>query len=185
MGSRAVSFELSGVDSEANEFIGSRSRRWNQLEPGGAPCSHRTAGRALGVVALVASFFAFAFAAGHLRSAEYESCAPRWAWQRWAACAQYTCLGGWPEFRTHAQLAAHEPWARYFESVYGSLPRHEGAYPLCVGELWLLYTAGLEAAGVPLSSLPTTAACPRDDGALHWHTCTYTHAPTPRTHAHA
>ena len=185
MESPTASLELSSVDSEARDFVGSRPRRWNRLEPNGARLSwlarvhavskaHRAAGRALGVVALVASFIALVVAAGHMRSAEYTSCAPRWAWQRWESCASYTCLGGWPEFQTHAHLEAHEPWARYFRSVYGSLPQHGGAYPLCVGELWLLYTAGLEAAGVPLASLPATAACPRDNGALHGTTCTCT-----------
>ena len=32
-----------------------------------------------------------------------------------------TCLGGWPEFVSVAQLQAHEAWSRYVEGVYGSL----------------------------------------------------------------
>lgn len=78
-----------------------------------------------------------------------------------------TCLGGWPEFVSVAQLQAHEAWARYVEGVYGSLPRHAGAYPLCVGELWLLYSQGLAAAGVTVDlDLPTSDMCPRDEGGV-------------------
>ena len=172
MASSTASLEISSVGSEARAVVGSRPRQWHPLEPDGARSSwpaRLPASRALGVVVLAASFLAIVVGV-HIRSSEYASCAPRWAWQRWASCASYTCLGGFPQFNTHAELAAHEPWARYFRGVYGSLPRHEGAYPLCVGELWLLYTAGLEAAGVPLADLPETAACPRDDGARHWTT---------------
>jgi len=172
MARSTASLEISSVDSEARVIVGSRPRQWHPLEPDGARSSwlaRLPASRALGVVVLAASFLAIVVGV-HVRSSEYASCAPRWAWQRWASCASYTCLGGFPQFNTHAELAAHEPWARYFRGVYGSLPRHEGAYPLCVGELWLLYTAGLEAAGVPLADLPETAACPRDDGAWHWTT---------------
>ena len=151
------SLELSSVDLGEKEYVGSRPRRsrWNRLEPDSRwmvqSRAHRVAGCALGFVALMV--MAFAVATGHLRS------------------AQNTCLGGaWPEFHTHAQLEAHEAWARYFRSVYGALPQREGSYPLCVGDAWLLYTAGLEAAGVPLTSLPATATCPRDNGALALHT---------------
>ena len=189
-----ATLEISSVHSEARAFVGSRPRQWNPLEPDGARSSwparlravsksHRAASRALGVVVLAASFLGIVVAGVHIRSSEYASCAPRWAWQRWASCASYTCLGGLPQFNTHAELAAHEPWARYFRGVYGSLPRHEGAYPLCVGELWLLYTAGLEAAGVPLADLPETAACPLDDGARHGTTCTRTHMQLAHAHA--
>ena len=172
MARSTASLEISSVGSEARVVVGSRPRQWHPLEPDGARSSwlaRLPASRALGVVVLAASFLAIVVGV-HIRSSEYASCAPRWAWQRWASCASYTCLGGFPQFNTHAELAAHEPWARYFRGVYGSLPRHEGTYPLCVGELWLLYTAGLEAAGVPLADLPETAACPRDDGARHWTT---------------
>ena len=76
-----------------------------------------------------------------------------------------TCAGGqWPVFGSYDELKAHVAWARYVSAVYGSLPRHASAYPLCIGELWLLYSGGLASAGVPPAQLPATASCPRDEG---------------------
>lgn len=76
-----------------------------------------------------------------------------------------TCMGGqWPLFHTEDELSAHKPWAKYMEAVYGRLP--SGGYPMCMGELWFMYSRGLNAAGVePGRDLPATVSvCPRDDG---------------------
>ena len=75
-----------------------------------------------------------------------------------------TCLGGWPEFRTAATLVG--PWAAYIRAIYGTRPMLAAAYPLCIGDLWMLYSHGLEAARIG-SSLPgSLEQCPRDDGSV-------------------
>ena len=77
---------------------------------------------------------------------------------------QSVCTGGWPMFRTRSELEAHGPWAAYVLGVYGSLPSHSAAYPLCIGDLWQLSTHGLEASGV----IPPEVAsrCPRAYGTV-------------------
>jgi hypothetical protein len=41
---------------------------------------------------------------------------------------------GWPRFHSEAELR-ESPWAFYFASVYGELPK---AYPFCIYDLWAL-----------------------------------------------
>lgn len=85
------------------------------------------------------------------------------ATQHSAAPVSATCLGDWPSFRTRAELEAHTAWSRYIHGVYGALPPHE-AFPMCVGELWQLYTVGLEATGaIPPAPL---SDCPPDGGTV-------------------
>ena len=85
-----------------------------------------------------------------------------------AKAPQSTCMAGrWPLFNNSSQLAAHSAWAAYVARVYGSLPTHAAAYPLCTGDLWLIYTRELDASGSPLN-VPEQAIsrCPRDDGSV-------------------
>ena len=75
--------------------------------------------------------------------------------------ANSTCMGGWPLFLSLAHMSA--PWKAYFMSVYGSLPTQ--SYPLCTGDLWMLYTSGLTTALV--HDLPDQISrCPRDEGVI-------------------
>lgn len=73
------------------------------------------------------------------------------------------CLGGWPQFDDADQLRARAEWATYLSSIYGSLDGFE--YPLCIGDLWMLYTRDLpdDVPGPP-------SRCPSEDGAdgLHY-----------------
>jgi len=81
--------------------------------------------------------------------------------------ASSTCMGGqWPLFNSANELSAYKPWAEYIRAVYGSLPLH--GYPMCMGELWFMYSRGLIAAGiVPGRDMPAMlSTCPRDDGTV-------------------
>ena len=78
-----------------------------------------------------------------------------------------TCMGGWPAFHNSSHLAAHSAWSEYIRSIYGSLPTHAAAYPLCTGELWLMYTRELDASSSAALDIPQqVSGCPRDDGSV-------------------
>ena len=77
-----------------------------------------------------------------------------------------TCFGVWPAFESLEQLQASEPWNQYLQSVYGSL---DGiTYPMCSGDLWMLYVDGLRRAGVENVPGPPSR-CPSDDSAEGYH----------------
>lgn len=78
--------------------------------------------------------------------------------------SEWTCLGGWPEFRSMVELEADTAWAEYVSSVYRALPQEgSDAYPLCIGELWYLYERGL---APMVDELPETSDCPRAGGSV-------------------
>ena len=66
----------------------------------------------------------------------------------------------WPSFQSVADLSA-SPWGAYYTSVYGELPA-AGAFPLAVGNNWVLFDTALITAKV--SGLPASSTCPTGAG---------------------
>jgi len=66
----------------------------------------------------------------------------------------------WPLFKSAAHLIAHDGWTSYLRSVYGELTNSDVLFPLCIGELWMLYAAELPSHGIG-DDLPRSAGeCP-------------------------
>mmetsp|Transcript_35752 Transcript_35752/g.63713 ORF Transcript_35752/g.63713 Transcript_35752/m.63713 type:complete len:306 (-) Transcript_35752:154-1071(-) len=74
------------------------------------------------------------------------------------------CPTGWPNFLSHAHLAANKPWSTYFQVVYGQVPSSADDYPLCIGCLWMLYDDIIESALIR-DLPPVTGKCPNNTGA--------------------
>ena len=76
------------------------------------------------------------------------------------------CLGGWPVFDTQQSLEASR-WGQYLKRVYGAIPAQASAYPMCIGDLWLLYTAAVEDTLLD-ADLPDQpiSSCPPSQGSI-------------------
>jgi hypothetical protein len=64
----------------------------------------------------------------------------------------------WPSFPSLAALRA-DPWARYYQTVYGELP---STFPLDVGSAWMIYELAITAASVS-DIPPVVGRCPMAD----------------------
>jgi hypothetical protein len=79
-----------------------------------------------------------------------------------------TCTGGWPAFSSRTELEASS-WSAYLEAVYGTMPPTRPASPLCIGDLWVLYSELLDRVLDAESGLPEASPvseCPREEGNL-------------------
>jgi len=66
----------------------------------------------------------------------------------------------WPLFKSAAHLVAHDGWTSYLGNVYGELGDSDVLFPLCVGELWMLYAAEFPSHGIGDDLPRSVGECP-------------------------
>ena len=70
------------------------------------------------------------------------------------------CRGNWPLFANRTILQ-NSLWGEYFRAVYGSAPPNGSAYPLCVGDLWMIYDDIVESLNI--TDIPEVVGhCPKN-----------------------
>jgi len=89
-----------------------------------------------------------------------------------AALFQATCHNGnhgWPRFENLTDLRKSQPWASYFEQIYGELPTLSSEYPICTFDFWMINKTAFDVAGVMgHAPVETRVQAFFDDSKFNW-----------------